>query len=328
MKAPRFKRRLRDEVVGVEEFFSSNGWIDDPISFHREPPLLTNPEIRWTLRGGNRFEQLTFDSGYEPRPNEPGRERWLSYAPNRTAHAWLMRHARPNRPWLVCVNGFRTGFASIDIAAFRLLELHRLGLNVACYVLPLHGPRRVGRWSGDRFFRVGYLNTIHAEAQAIWDLRRLLGWVRSQGSDTVGVYGLSLGGYTAALLAAFEADLACVIAGIPATDFVRIMQRHAPEELVAYSHSLGLDWDAVERIMRVVAPLRLPPRVPHDRRYIFGGLVDRIVEPEQVRDLWLHWSKPRIAWYHGNHFSFNFEPEVKALLRDALRESALAGAGI
>jgi hypothetical protein len=34
------------------------------------------------------------------------------------------------------------------------------------------------------------------------------------------VYGLSLGGYNAALLAAVESELAGVIAGIPAADFV------------------------------------------------------------------------------------------------------------
>jgi len=320
--------RLRDEVVGVERLFESQGWIEDPYSFHREPPLLENSHLHWRTSGGVDLEHMTFASGYEPRAIEPGRDRWLSYEANRTAHAWVLRHRRVRRPWLVCVNGFRTGFVSIDLAAFRLQELHRQGLNVACYVLPLHGPRRVDRWSGDRFFRAGYINTIHGVSQAIWDLRRLLSWVRVQDTDKVGVYGLSLGGYTVSTLAAFEADLACVIAGIPATDFLRIMKEHTSDELAGYSRALGLGWPSVERILRVVAPLYLKPKIARNRRYIFGGLVDRIVDPTQVRDLWLHWDKPRIAWYQGSHFSFNREPEVKSLLKEALRDSGLAGAGI
>ena len=44
-----------------------------------------------------RFEHLTFPSGYEPHAGEPGRERWLSYEANRTAHAWVVRSRQPGR---------------------------------------------------------------------------------------------------------------------------------------------------------------------------------------------------------------------------------------
>ena len=42
---------------------------------------------------------MTFDSGYEPRPGEPGRERWLGYAENSREQALVMRHREP-RPWV------------------------------------------------------------------------------------------------------------------------------------------------------------------------------------------------------------------------------------
>jgi len=61
----------------------------------------------------------------------------------------------------------------------------------------------------------------------------------------------------------------------------------------------------------------MPCRVPRERRFIFGGLVDRLTRPETVRDLWLHWDKPRIAWYPGSHVSFLLEPAVNALLDEA-----------
>ena len=41
--------------------------------------------------------------------------------------------------------------------------------------------------------------------------------------------------------------------------------------------------------MSVVSPLALMPRVAHERRYIFGAVADRLVPPDQVRDLWEHW---------------------------------------
>jgi predicted esterase YcpF (UPF0227 family) len=35
----------------------------------------------------------------------------------------------------------------------------------------------------------------------MWDIRRILHWVRTQGAPSVGVHGVSLGGYQTALLA-------------------------------------------------------------------------------------------------------------------------------
>ena len=93
---------------------------------------------------------------------------------------------------------------SLDLRAFG--HYHKiLGLNVLIPVLPLHGPRRIGRRSGDGFLGGEVLDTVHAETQAIWDIRRMIGWLRGQGALSVGATGLSLGGYTTALLAGIEA---------------------------------------------------------------------------------------------------------------------------
>jgi hypothetical protein len=58
--------------------------------------------------------------------------------------------------------------------------------------------------------------------------------------------------------------------------------------------------------------------VPHSRRYIFGGLSDCIVPPDQVRDLWKHWNHPRVAWYDGSHLSLPWEETATALLQEAI----------
>ena len=45
------------------------------------------------------YRHLRFESEYEPHPDAPGRDRWLGYEPNRTGHAWLLKHPGPPRPW-------------------------------------------------------------------------------------------------------------------------------------------------------------------------------------------------------------------------------------
>jgi hypothetical protein len=257
---------------------------------------------------------------------EPGRQRWLGYQANRTAHVRLLCHSGGPRPWIVCAPGFRMGNPMIDFAGFNARWLHRqLGLNVAIPVLPFHGPRRVGRRGGDGFLTGDLLDTIHAQAQAVWDIRRLIRWLRQSGAPRIGLYGVSLGGYTVGLIAGLEEPLDCVIAGVPASDWVSLVSAHAPGAVLRASERLGFPWPDVKRILRVVSPLAFEPRLDRERRFLFAGTADRLAPPEQAQALWEHWDRPRMAWYNGSHVSFLFEPEVKRLLSEALETTGLIG---
>lgn len=310
-----------EEALGL---FREKGWLEKPHLYHAEPPPLEKPTLVRRRSRGIAFEHLCFESGYEPHPEEPGRERWLGYGANRSAHAWLLRHGDPGRPWLIAIHGYQMGSPAIDLRALQPQRLHaELGMNVLLPVLPLHGPRKKTRVSGTGFISSDFIDTIHAEAQAMWDLRRMLGWLRAEGATRIGVAGLSLGGYQTALLATLDDGLACAIAGIPATDFARLVQRHAPPLEVAEARALGLDMETARQVLRVVSPLVLEPRLPRERRALFAAVSDLLVSPDQVRDLWRHWEKPRIAWYQGGHMSFALHASVRRLVVETLHEAGL-----
>ncbi len=312
------------EGLSALEFFTAQGWLEKPAAYHEEPPPLDSVELESARSRGLDFEHVSFESGYAPHPDEPGRERWLGYERCRTAHAWLVRHDSPERPWLVCVHGLMMGWPWVDLAAFRAERLNRrLGLNLIFPLLPFHGPRGHGRISGSGFLSERILDSVHAFAQACWDLRRLLSWIRAQGGRRIGVHGLSLGGYTSALLASLDDDLACAISGVPAVDFAELAWRHSPPYELQRFEREGLDRDALRNVLRPVAPLALTPKVPHERRYIYGSLADRLVPPDQIRALWQHWGEPRIHWYAGSHVNFLLFPSVRRFVDEALRESLL-----
>ena len=319
----RVDRRVRDEVSRGLEFYSDKGWIDDPASYHRVPEPLVAPDLAptWSFP---RCEHMSFESGYEPMEGEPGRRRWVGYRDNRTAHAWVMRHADPSRPWIVAIHGYGMGRPAADLGAIHASYLHRkLGLNVLGYVMPLHGPRRVGSGYGSELFTGGVANLIHGEAQAMWDLRRIISWIRSQGATRIAAHGLSLGGYTTALLATLEPELSCAIAGIPASDFVDLFRRHVPAEESAESRSVERFWEDTRRLLRVVSPLALPARIPRSRRYVFAAVADRLAPPGAAHALWEHWERPQIEWYQGTHVSFIIEPGVRAFVDTALADSGM-----
>jgi hypothetical protein len=323
---PEDHARIPREMAEARSRFEAEGWLEKPASYHVTPPPLEAPIFSRARTRGIDYEHLRFESGYQPHPGEPGRERWLAKVANRTAHAWVLRHPGPPRPWLVCIHGYQMGWPLIDLLAFQPEIFHRrLGLNLLVPTLPLHGLRKAGRRSGDGFLSGDPIDTVHAEAQAMWDLRRLLGWLREdQAAAAVGVMGFSLGGYTTALLASLDDGLACAIAGIPVTDFARIYYRHLPPLHLSSAESQGLAEPELRQVLSVISPLALEPRIPRERRWIFGGVVDRLVPADQVRDLWRHWDQPRIAWYPGSHMSFRLHPAVPKLVLTALVDSGLS----
>ncbi len=332
LAARRFPRqadftRVSRELADARDLFSHRGWIAQPSSYHRTPPALAATDVEmgrgWAL--GLRYERVAYDSEFSTHAREPGGERWMSYEPNRRASAAIVRHRGEPRPWVVCVHGFSMGFPFMDFVGLQTAKLHRgLGLNVALPVLPLHGPRKVTLLSGGPFMSFDMMNTVHGLTQAVWDIRRLISWIKDQGATSIGLYGISLGAYVVSLLTGIEDGLDAVVAGVPAVDFPTLFHDYSPGHIRARSIEHGILGRATDDVYRVVSPMSFEPKVAHDRRFVFAGYGDRLAFPEQARRLWEHWEKPPISWYSGNHMGFLWSPQVGAFLRESLAASGLS----
>lgn len=297
--------RVGDELGRAHALFTERGWIDDPASYHRDPPPLEEPAVTrgWAL--GRSYERLWWPSGFEPPLGVPGTDRWLAFEANRTASAWVLRHRDRPRPWVVCIHGFGTGSTFMDLVSFRAAHLHDdLGVNVAAIVLPVHGARRPSRVSGEEFLGFELMNSVHGLAQSLWDVRRLLTWVRRQDPRGVGVFGVSLGGLVTALVAAFEPDLDVALAGIPIVDFPALITHHAPRHLHLRSIEHHILDGTAQDVHRVVSPLAMPVATPPSARAMFAGLGDRLATTDQARRLWAHWDGPETRWFAGNHVGY------------------------
>jgi hypothetical protein len=314
--------RINREVRAAIEFYEQQGHLDKPEEFFVAPPPLTDVSVRAVTTRGRAYQRIAFDSGYEPNAGDPGRERWMGYTANNREYALLLRHREP-RPWLVCVHGAVMGRGLLDLTLFRAWHLHEdLGLNVVFPVLPLHGPRARGLPEGAAFPGQDVLDNVHAAAQAVWDVRRLLSWIRAEEPNSpIGLNSISLGGYITSLVASLEDGLTCAILGVPVADMTRLLSRHAGmrrndprRESVALAQPLG----------EMVSPLSLNPRVPMAGRFIYAGIADQLVHPrEQVVRLWEHWGRPEIVWYKGGHTGFFQSRPVQRFVTAALVQSGL-----
>ncbi len=315
--------RVEAEMLQALQIYRERGWLDDPASFHVAPDP-AEPSSQTKSAIGCDWELLSWASQYAPHPGEPGAARWSTYGRNGTAVARVLRHREP-RPWLVLLHGAFMGWLHTDAHLFDAPRLHHeLGVNVVMPVLPLHGPRRPEGGLVPRSLpTIDALDNIHGLTQAASDIRALLGWIRGQDDQPIGVYGVSLGSYLTALVGALEEPLACLIAGIPAVDFPTVFSSQSPPRL------RRTDW--FERFIRelgelhtVVSPRLAPPRTPVARRFIYAGRGDRILRPlQQAAELWRIWEQPSIYWFDGGHVAHVRSPDIRLYVDRALGDSGV-----
>jgi hypothetical protein len=202
------------------------------------------------------------------------------------------------------IHGYGMGRPGLDARALGVPWMFReLGLDIAMVTLPLHGARASGRRSGAGFLDGHPLATNAAFGQAIWDLRRIAGWLRTEGAPALGVYGMSLGGYSAALFASLERGLACAVPHVPAVSLPGVLgASRSPDETRA-REAAGIDDTLLSAAWASHEPLRHQPLVTPEGRLILAGVSDRICTPDQAEALWTHWEKPSIHWFEGSHLA-------------------------
>lgn len=308
------------EALRLEAVLKENGWTAEPARFHATPPIpqaVSSESRRWQ---GMAYERVSYPSGFVPRAELPGAAAWSALAPNQRSTLRVFRHAGADRPWLMCIHGYRMGDNWLDFGLFSPRWLHKkLGYNLLVPTLPLHGPRKVGRLSGNQYLDGDLLDLLHAQTQALWDLRAALAWLRDREvQPRIGVYGVSLGGYNAALLATADAELDFVVGGIPLADPAGVLWRNLPEVHARYYAQHGLTEARYRAILDVVSPLARPALPAKERLHLFAAAADRIVPPDQPLLLSRHWDVP-VRWYQGSHLSIKSERAPQETLKAAMQ---------
>ena len=252
---------------------------------------------------GGRIEVLRFESGF--RALHPQMRRaYARHERNRTAWAQHWRHDDGPRPTLCVIHGFMASPFWLNTLFFSLPWFYGHGYDVLLYVMPFHGPRQPpwAPFSGYGFFAGGPAHVNEAMAQAVHDFRAFVDHLEAQGVPRVGVTGLSLGGYTAALLAAVEPRLHLSIPNAPVVAMPDLLGEWFPAGpivLAAAPRLVGRE-QALRGLM-CHSPLTYPSLLARERLLVIGGRGDRLAPPHQAEALWRHWGRPKLHWFPGNH---------------------------
>ena len=182
----------------------------------------------------------------------------------------------------------------------------RAGFSVAFVAHPLHFERTPpGAYSGELVVSADVVLTVEAFRQGVIDMIGAANWLRAKGHGTIGVFGYSLGGYLAGIMAAVRDDWAFAVLGgagdSPVSPILDTpLGRNIREDLGACGM---LDRAKLMRAWKVISPAAFRPRISKERVLIIAGRYDRIMLPASVRRLWRAWGRPPVRWMNRGHYA-------------------------
>src|SRR5262249_22102616 len=184
----------------------------------------------------------TWSSGFLPLAEEVA-ERYLGHGKNHIAAARLFVHEGPPRPAVLLVHGYRCGQYALEERVWPIEWLMKGGLDVALPVLPFHAVRAL---PGPALFPASDPRvTVEGFRQAVRDLRALIHFLLDRGAPSVGLMGMSLGGYTTALVATLEHRLSFAVPFIPLSSIALAARQSG--RLVGTEEEQRLQFEAIER---------------------------------------------------------------------------------
>lgn len=268
------------------------------------------PVAEYIARG--QVRNVWFPSTFRP-VNPAVRGQWKRLRRNNTVQFQHWRHDDGPRPTLCLIHGFMGSPYLLNGVFFSLPWFFRSGYDVVLYTLPFHGRRaeRFSPFSGFGFFAQGMTGFAEAMGQAVFDFRTILNWLGHNGVQRVALTGMSLGGYTSALIAAADDRLDAVIPNVPLVTPESAFDDWWPASaLVELGRLLGgVSREESYSGFAYHSPLTYPPRISKERRLIITGLGDRLAPPDHAVALWEHWDRCALHWFPGNHVLHVSQPE-------------------
>jgi len=192
------------------------------------------------------------------------------------------------------------------------------------YTLPFHGKRaeKYSPFSGYGYFAHGFAGFAEAMAQAVHDFRSLIDYLEFTGVDRIALTGMSLGGYTSALIASVDDRIQAVIPNVPVVTPEKTADEWFPANQMVRLRNLIADTDheLAGAASMYHSPLNYPPLVPEDRRLIIAGLGDRLAPPQQAELLWEHWDRCAFHLFPGNHILHVSQPDYLRRMTQFMRD--------
>ncbi len=241
------------------------------------------PEI--TFEGERAF---AFPSQVESRYPENNLVRGRLY---RAAGDWK------SRPAVVLLHGWNDEKGYYIWMRWLARRLARDGVNVALFLLPLHGSRKPRGNGRVNFISPDLGNMMLGARQGVADCLAVARWLMGNGCPRVSLWGISLGAWLAGLAACAEAGLHRVVLTTPICRVDRVVRELpfcAPMRESLARHPVPLGGLNLENFR---------PQVAAERILIVKAEHDCFAPGETVEALWEAWGRTQIWRVGHGHIS-------------------------
>lgn len=217
------------------------------------------------------------------------------------------------KPTVILLHGWNGELNYETLFPWMGRRLAKAGVNAISVLLPYHGSRKPREADAVRDFICDDLGLVlNSARQSIADVRALVRWLHEQGCPSIGLFGLSFGGWLTGLLACHEPLLACAI---PATPIVR-MDRGLRK--LVFCHLLKQKLEQHDLNVSQFDLLAQKPVLPPDRILLLASQYDLFAPAESVEELWEQWNHPEIWRVSHGHISVLFSMKVMGRVCDWL----------
>jgi hypothetical protein len=301
--------QLAYAVVGLRHAPRPKWKLEEALEFLNGPDFIpaASDLARIEFDGPRHFRFPT------PRPSEVEENNIVYGRLYRCAERWQ------ERPVIILLDGYpAVGYHSV----FSLLarRFNRAGLNVAPLVAPYNLQRRPRRPIEENC-----LEFARTMAQNVAEIRALTGWLLDEGCPSVGLLGVSFGGWAAGLTVCIDARIASVVLTMPsvACRMLRssppVVWRRVREELKALRPAQeAMDMTRLNLILST-------PVIPKENILLIKGIHDLFGDPQPIEELWQKWEQPEIWRLPHGHVSALFAPGLTGRVLDWLKPRLEAG---
>jgi hypothetical protein len=233
-------------------------------------------------------------------------DKYMRAKRNQVAHARWLRHLDGPRPCAVLLHGYMAGVYAIEERVWPVRQLFDSGMDVVISVLPFHGPRR-SEARGIRppaFPSSDPRFTIEGMRQLVSDHTALFDYLLAGRVSSLGVMGMSLGGYGSALLATLDDRLSFAVLVIPLAAIEDFALTHG--RFTGSSDEQEAQRAAMLTAQQTVSPFARPPLVKGERAFVIAGESDFVTGAQHASRLSEHFETPVRTFEGGHLLPFGF----------------------